>query len=1129
MLSITVDEIRRIIPESAYRAGLDYQFAGHVEAVSLSRDGTALKARVRGTARRPYEQTIRFSRSRSGDLTVIGSCTCPVSYNCKHVAAALLEWQERNGDAAAGSVAARLLPPRSADADPAGGRAPGALPPEVMGWLNTLEAAREQESEDYPPTVRRRLLYLLRAGPWPAGPALDLVGIELRSDGTVSERIKDYIPHQLYHPAQQPRFLRPSDRRIVHRLVHLSGPAEGSSEFLDTLRLVIATGRGRWGSPEGPVLAEGPPIAASVAWRGSERGTQRPEFELPEGLVALRLAVPCYADPRSGTIGPLQLDLPPRVVRALIAAPELPPEAARQVREELARRLPGLSLPLPRELPPPETLKGPPAPHLLLFAAEMPFGPWGPPRVGGLPGPLQGAAARLPLASPSFQYGPVRVPAVAEPNPTVLQDGRLYRVLRDRKAESAALTRLRAMELGPLATLLPGLGRHPLAEAWLLRDEDPGAWIDIMLHEVPALREAGWTVEVAEDFPLRLAFATEEVTAEIAEGSGIDWFDLGLGVMVEGERVDLLPALLDMIRRIGPIAPLLEDAADDEEAGPLLVPLPDGRLLAVPLTRLRGFLAVLLELFAGRDPELVGGRLRLARSDAADLALLEAAGEGGAVAWRGGEALRALGRQLRDAGGIPGAALPADFAATLRPYQARGVDWLQFLRAAGLGGILADDMGLGKTVQTLAHLAIEQDAGRLDRPALVICPTSLVANWRAEAARFAPRLRVLALHGPERKQRFPDIAAHDLVITTYPLLGRDHEALTAQDWHLVVLDEAQTIKNPQAGTTRIVGRLRGRQRLCLSGTPLENHLGELWSLFDFLMPGFLGSRQGFARQWRTPIERGGDPARQALLARRVAPFLLRRTKAEVAAELPPRTEILETIELGAAQRTVYEGIRLAMHAKVRQAVAERGLAGSGIVILDALLKLRQACCDPRLLPLDTAKAAKAGSAKLERLMEMLPEMLEEGRRILLFSQFTSMLALIEQELDRARMPFVMLTGDTRDRATPVQRFQGGEVPLFLVSLKAGGVGLNLTAADTVIHYDPWWNPAVENQATDRAHRIGQDKPVFVHRLISEGTIETKMESLKARKQALVAGILGAGSAATLAITVEELETLFAPA
>ncbi len=465
----------------------------------------------------------------------------------------------------------------------------------------------------------------------------------------------------------------------------------------------------------------------------------------------------------------------------------------------------------------------------------------------------------------------------------------------------------------------------------------------------------------------------------------------------------------------------------------------------------------------------------------------------------------------------------------MRPYQSQGVNWLQFLGSAGLGGVLADDMGLGKTVQTLAHLMIEKEAGRLDRPSLIVCPTSLIPNWTAEAHRFAPELSVLPLHGSARKASFKSIGKYDLVLSTYPLLTRDADVLLAQEWHAVILDEAQSIKNPNAETTRQALRLKARQRLCLSGTPLQNHLGELWSLFDFLAPGFLGNQKSFKSRYRTPIEKHGDVERQDSLNRRVRPFMLRRTKEEVITELPPKTEIVEPVEMETNQRAIYEAIRLSMHAKVQAAIAQKGLARSGIIILDALLKMRQACCDPRLLKLKTVAKSKAGSAKLDRLMDMLSIMFAEGRRVLLFSQFTEMLALIEARLQDDEVTYVKLTGDTKDRSTPVKKFQSGHVPLFLISLKAGGVGLNLTAADTVIHYDPWWNPAVEDQATDRAHRIGQTKKVFVHRLVTLGTIEEKMEVLKEKKRAIVASVMDAEHGGALSLTESDVEELFAPA
>jgi SNF2 family DNA or RNA helicase len=345
------------------------------------------------------------------------------------------------------------------------------------------------------------------------------------------------------------------------------------------------------------------------------------------------------------------------------------------------------------------------------------------------------------------------------------------------------------------------------------------------------------------------------------------------------------------------------------------------------------------------------------------------------------------------------------------------------------------------------------------------------------------------------------MGACDVVIAPYSLLQRDRARWLEAQWHLVVLDEAQNIKNASTHAAQVVSALQTRHRLCLSGTPMENHLGEIWSLFHFLMPGFLGSQKRFTELFRTPIEKQGDPERLAQLRARITPFMLRRTKALVADELPPKVETVMRVELSGKQADLYETIRLGMEQTVREALNARGLAKSQITILDALLKLRQVCCDPRLLKLDAARKAP-NSAKLEQLMELLPEMLAEGRRILLFSQFTSMLTLIEAELKKRQLPWVKLTGQTQKRDAVIAQFTSGVVPLFLISLKAGGVGLNLPQADTVIHYDPWWNPAVENQATDRAHRIGQKNRVFVYKLVAHGTIEERILALQERKAAL---------------------------
>jgi SNF2 family DNA or RNA helicase len=480
---------------------------------------------------------------------------------------------------------------------------------------------------------------------------------------------------------------------------------------------------------------------------------------------------------------------------------------------------------------------------------------------------------------------------------------------------------------------------------------------------------------------------------------------------------------------------------------------------------------------------------------------------------------------LADFDGVDVLPEPPGLQAELRPYQSYGLGWLQFLREYGFGGILADDMGLGKTLQTLAHVLMEKQDGRLRQPALVVAPTSLLFNWRAEARRFTPDLSVLTLHGADRKGQFQWIDESDLVLTTYPLLSRDGDLLARHDFHLLILDEAQAIKNPRTRAAREVRRLRAHHRLCLSGTPLENHLGELWSLFDFLMPGMLGGQTRFRQQVQRPIERNDDHDRREALARRIRPFFLRRTKQEVAPELPPKTEMVRAVTLEGPQLRLYERYRVAMHDKVRRAINGPGLDKSRILVLNALLKLRQICCDPRLLK-DVEGVETMPSAKREMLGQLLPDLVEEGRRILVFSQFVSMLNLIEKDLEAMGIRFVKLTGQTRDRQAVVERFQTGQVPVFLISLKAGGVGLNLTAADTVIHYDPWWNPAVEDQATDRAHRIGQDQNVFVYRLLTEQTVEQKVFELQQSKRGLVESLFGGGGAINL--TSDDLDTLFEP-
>ncbi|MFK3869641.1 DEAD/DEAH box helicase [Pseudoalteromonas rhizosphaerae] len=434
----------------------------------------------------------------------------------------------------------------------------------------------------------------------------------------------------------------------------------------------------------------------------------------------------------------------------------------------------------------------------------------------------------------------------------------------------------------------------------------------------------------------------------------------------------------------------------------------------------------------------------------------------------------------------------------LREYQQQGVQWLQFLKRHQLGGILADDMGLGKTLQVIAFLANARQREQAG-PTLIVCPTSLVSNWQNEMAKFASSIKVTTLFGSARIEQLQHLAQADCILTTYPLLKRDIAYYSPLYFENIILDEAQYIKNDSAQVSRLVKRLNAQFNLCLSGTPIENNLFELKSLLDFAMPSLLGSQAHFKQHFQTPIERDADSDRAKELKSLILPFILRRTKAEVAQELPPKTELIKEFEFEAQQKDIYQSITDSLEEKMVDLFASQGAQKSKLAFLEALLKLRQICCHPRLIDEHTS----ARSAKLDWLSSHLPVMLSEGRNIIIFSQFTSALDIIAQQLASLEINYSLLTGQTRHRDKVIEEFTSGQTSVFLISLKAGGTGLNLTQADTVIHFDPWWNPAVEKQATDRAYRIGQTNPVFVYKLIMANSIEQKVFKMQQHKQALV--------------------------
>ncbi len=639
-------------------------------------------------------------------------------------------------------------------------------------------------------------------------------------------------------------------------------------------------------------------------------------------------------------------------------------------------------------------------------------------------------------------------------------------------------------------------------------------------YAVPQLRAMGWQVDIDANYRWHVVTSDTPWFANVSSSDdGDDWFSLELGLDVGGRRVNLLPALLDMMDGASSLRALVRSSRKC-----VAIPVDDNHYLPLEPQRLKTVLGVLLELYGEETP---AGRVQFGRGRAGLLCRLDDAFEqpihwAGEAPSQGGSRNYVLPSNPLE---IAEAQEPAELRATLRPYQRDGLSWLQHLRAHDANGILADDMGLGKTLQTIAHLTAEKASGRSQLPSLVIAPTSLVGNWKRELRKFAPHLAVVIVHGPKRAEQWDYVRFADVVISTYPLLVRDREVFQQFQYHYVILDEAQTIKNRRSQAHKAACALAARHRLCLSGTPVENNLGELWSLFQFLMPGMLGDPQRFRDTFQAPIERKGAEERLDMLRERVSPYILRRNKEEVATELPPKTELVRAVELTGKQRDLYESIRVAAHARVRRTIAQKGITSSTIAILDALMKLRQVCCDPRLVKMQSARAVKS-SAKYELLMDMLTTQLAKGRRVLVFSQFTSMLSLIGEGLEPLGIGHLSLTGSTKDRQGKVDAFESGQADVFLISLKAGGTGLNLTSADTVIHYDPWWNPAAQAQATDRAYRIGQTKPVFVYNLIAAGSVEEQMLLLQRRKKQLAQSILAPRGGVRL--DSAEVDNLFAP-
>ena len=1126
--------------------GYDYFEQGKVISMDAIADGALLRSLVEGSShRKRYNTLIAIDWKKEH---VDGHCSCPVGHNCKHVVATLLEQKH----------AEMQLTPRSLDKQNSAQKHTKSVTQTELSktdpdtqfesWFRQFNRdIGDTKASAHPITAeqnltlsqnKEQLFYVLDTAPY--------CDHELFVDLKLSRTLKNggYGKLQDFRLSnvKQQKHLQAEDMRAISALQLMIQMAGGSltreqgiplaeQNSTKCLETIIETGRCVWKNPNSPPLMLGKAKKPQFSWEVREDAHQHFNIHLNEKPAKVMILEHAwYIDLEENECGPLNTEVPPKLLNNLLRAPKIPPQAVSRVRQSLKAWSQVESL-LPqilktKRVQPPKRIT--PELHLDYQIISVPrhlytelsrhskaVSYW---HHGD-----ETSQIEVPTAEILFDYGGKLIPYSSvntEKATTFFKNGQVQILDRDLAQEKRLVSKLKKHDIFANANILSNVS--PTRDTLVLPNlQTDAACLEFSLNTLSDLEATGWKVVRIDNTFVELVQDTDlEWYSELEDTSEYDYFSFRLGIVVEGEPIDILPLVTRLISTSS--TKKLSMLADNER---VTLPLDSGKMLAIPFSRIKPIVNILFELY---DTELTKGGLKINKHQATLLADIEKAFQTSQMRWMGGDKLLSLSQHLANFSNAPSRKAPKTFKATLRGYQQSGVNWLQFLREHQLGGILADDMGLGKTIQTLAHLCIEKNRGRLTKPCLIVAPTSLMHNWQSETSRFAPHLKTLVFHGDDRHSKSEKISQCHLVFTTYPLILRDKKIFLAHQFYYLILDEAQFIKNHKARSTQIIHQIQAEHRLCLTGTPMENHLLELWSLFHFLMPGFLGKLEQFKKVFKTPIEKQNDLLKQQGLAQRIKPFLLRRTKQEVLKDLPEKTEIIHKITLEGPQRDLYESIRLSMEEKVKNIVAQKGLKRSHLIILDALLKLRQTCCDPKLLSLSSAEKAHGHSAKLDALMQMLPSMVEEGQKILVFSQFTKMLKLIEEQLNQAQLEYVKLTGATKRRDKAIRAFQEGNTPIFLISLKAGGTGLNLTAADTVIHYDPWWNPAVENQATDRAHRMGQKKPVMVYKLLTADTVEETIHEMQQKKRALMEGLFTDGETSKIDLSEEDLATLFTP-
>ncbi len=1074
--------LRRLLGARTFLRGLDYEKRKVVEEVSI--EETKATCTVRGSDAQPYDVIIRL-----GGEGITSSCSCPAfvktGQHCKHVAALLIHVRNRSRN-----KAPRPAPPPAAPA----------IRPEQSKASRRRERRRRNQNQQNvvppglrPPPTMDATARPTGIGAWMAPPDSTK---ELQIEYRVHVRAGGLTVTVLDTEARVP--LLPS--------VALNWLALSPTGDRAPLRVLS---RFESGNPRHPAVdVRGEDVAELLPLLGERRvllepalmqlrfsdEVLKPRFDL-EMVGSDTIVAKCtfirendsrsflltsggwfegwpgwHIDTNEGIARPIDKGVSPAALRRLLNSPTIA-EPANELISVITSDLPKVALELGAQLPE------------LSQVADV---------IDLEPNFLFRASGNISEAEATLRarYGELEIEVRADGiSPPIIVLPPVEGQKRARCIRTDIARQQQAVQLLLESGLSPGEGGDAFQA---VGSEAIRFW-----SEGVAALPNEWELYLPQDLAgARMRSTPLAMKARVS--SGVDWLNVNISWESGGVTVDR------------------EEIQRCLREGKKYVKLSDNSYAAIDADKVQALIDREVELLStakkGKLPLSQAGRVQelLEQADAKTVAA----------------ATKSLFQKLASVDEIKKARKPRGLKATLRPYQEQGLSWLRFIHDIGSGGVLADDMGLGKTIQTIALLlALHGSKEHGPIKALIVAPTSVVTNWLREIERFAPALKVALWHGAARKDNEDSLESAHVIITSYALLRRDLELLKGIGLKYAILDEAQAIKNPSSATAQAAKELNAKHRLALTGTPIENRLSEIWSIFDFVSPGLLGPLQRFEERYARPIDQG-DSKTAARLRAVIHPFILRRTKLEVAKDLPEKLEFNQIIDLAPEQRAIYLQVLREVRAQVLGEVERVGVAKSQLHILAGLTKLRQAACDPRLLGLPK-ELGPEDSGKLSALRELVQEVEEGGHKVLIFSQFVSMLKLMASVLDQDKIRYEYLDGSTTDRIERIDRFQEDPtVPVFLISLKAGGSGLNLTAADTVIHFDPWWNPAVEDQATDRAHRIGQKKVVSVYRLVAAGTIEEKILQLKQKKKDLVAAVLEEDQGGGKQLTKADLEDLF---